>query len=238
MCLENYYCARAHDHGMNLDYAALSDKLTSILALKGSPVAVKLIRTESGTPEGLNRTNEVLRHCEMVQKARGGSKFYATVEQHACKGGAGMLGMIEIPENIKSGEFYYKLGRFSSVEHAAETMQAVPGVDFKTYATAYAPLGETPFEPDVVVLVVNPRQAMMIAQANVYELHSRNTADFSGIQSLCGDAVAAPLIRDSINFTLGCSGSRKYAKVSEDELIVGIPMTILPKLADALQKLA
>jgi uncharacterized protein (DUF169 family) len=174
----------------------------------------------------------------MVQKARGGSKFYATVEQHACKGGAGMLGMIAIPENIKSGEFYYKLGRFSSVEHAAETMQAVPGVDFKTYATAYAPLGETPFEPDVVVLVVNPRQAMMIAQANVYELHSRNTADFSGIQSLCGDAVAAPLIRDSINFTLGCSGSRKYAKVSEDELIVGIPMTILPKLADALQKLA
>jgi uncharacterized protein (DUF169 family) len=26
--------------------------------------------------------------------------------------------------------------------------------------------------------------------------------------------------------------------VSEEELIVGIPMTILPKLADALQKLA
>jgi uncharacterized protein (DUF169 family) len=223
---------------MSLDYNALSDKLTSVLALKGSPVAVKLIRTESGIPEGLNHTNEVLRHCEMVQKARGGSKFYATVEQHACKGGAGMLGIIEIPESIKSGEFYHKLGRFSSVEHAAETMQAVPGVDFKTYATAYAPLGETPFEPDVVVLVVNPRQAMMIAQANVYELHSRNTADFSGIQSLCGDAVAAPLMRDSINFTLGCSGSRKYAKVSEDELIVGIPMTILPKLADALQKLA
>jgi len=97
-------------------------------------------------------------------------KFYATVEQHACKGGAGMLGLIEIPENIKSGEFYHKLGRFSSVEHAGETMQAVPIVDFKTYATAYAPLGETPFEPDVVVLVVNPRQAMMIAQANVYEL--------------------------------------------------------------------
>jgi uncharacterized protein (DUF169 family) len=223
---------------MNLDYAALSDQLTSVLGLKGAPVAVKLIRTESKVPEGLNHINEVLRHCEMVQKARGGSKFYATVEQHACKGGAGMLGVIEIPENIRSGEFYYKLGRFSSVEHASETMQAIPHVDFKTYATAYSPLAETPFEPDVVVLLVNPRQAMMIAQANVYELHSRNTADFSGIQSLCGDAVAAPLVRDSINFTLGCSGSRKYAKVSEDELIVGVPMKILPKLADALQRLA
>lgn len=222
---------------MNEQYAALSDKLESILGLKGAPVAVKLIRTSRDVPHGLDHLNEVLRHCEMVQKARRGSKFYASVEQHACKGGAGMLGVIDIPENIKSGEFYYKLGRFASVEHAGETMHAVPGVDFKVYATAYAPLAETPFTPDVVVMVVNPRQAMMIGQANVYELHSRNTADFSGIQSLCGDAVAAPLLRDSINFTLGCSGSRKYAKVSEDELIVGVPVTLLPQLIDALQKL-
>jgi uncharacterized protein (DUF169 family) len=223
---------------MTLDYAALSDQLTSVLGLKGSPVAVKLIRTESQVPKGLNHLNEVMRHCEMVQKARRGSRFYATVEQHACKGGAGMLGLIDIPENIKSGEFYYKLGRFSSVEHAADVMEAIPNVDFKTYATAYAPLSDAPFKPEVVVLVVNPRQAMMIAQANVYELHSRNTADFSGIQSLCGDAVAAPLVRDRINFTLGCSGSRKYAKVTEDELIVGIPMAMLPNLTDALKKLA
>jgi|BarGraIncu00421A_1022006.scaffolds.fasta_scaffold66217_1 uncharacterized protein (DUF169 family) len=34
------------------------------------------------------------------------------------------------------------------------------------------------------------------------------------------------------------ASSRKYAKVSEDELIVGIPIKILPKLADATKKLA
>ena len=222
---------------MSPDYAALSDKLTSLLGLRDAPVAVKLIKTESDVPKGLTHLNEVLRHCEMIQKARRGSKFYATVEQHSCKGGAGMLGVIDIPENIKSGEFYHKLGRFSSVEHAADTMEATPRVDFKTYATAYAPLAESPFDPDVVVLLVNPRQAMLIAQANVYELHSRNTADFSGIQSLCGDAVAAPLMRGTINFTIGCTGSRKYAKVSEDELIVGVPVNLLPKLSEALQKL-
>ncbi len=222
---------------MDQQYATLSDTLQTVLGLKGAPVAIKLLRTEADVPQGLDHLNEVIRHCEMVQKARHGSKFYATVEQHACKGGAGMLGVIDIPENIKSGEFYYKLGRFDSVEHAGETMHAVPGVDFKVYGTAYAPLAEAPFEPDVVLLNVNPRQGMMIAQANVYELHSRNTADFSGVQSLCGDAVAAPLIRGSINFTLGCSGSRKYAKVSEDELIVGIPMGMLPTLVDALRKL-
>jgi len=74
-----------------------------------------------------------------------------------------MLGVIDIPENIKSGEFYYKLGRFSSIEHGAETMQGIPRVDFNTYATAYSPLAETPFDPDVVVLLVTPHQAMMIA---------------------------------------------------------------------------
>ena len=222
---------------MNQQYVALSDALQTVLGLQGAPVAIKLLRTEADAPKGFKHLNEVIRHCEMVQEARRGSKFYATVEQHACKGGAGMLGLIDIPENIKAGEFYYKLGRFESVEHAGEVMNQIPGVDFKVYGTAYAPLAEAPFEPDVVLLIVNPRQAMLIAQANVYKLHSRNTADFSGIQSLCGDAVAAPLIRNQINFTLGCSGSRKYAKVSEDELIVGVPMGTLPKLVDALQKL-
>jgi uncharacterized protein (DUF169 family) len=45
-------------------------------------------------------------------------------------------------------------------------------------------------------------------------------------------------MRGTVNFTLGCTGSRKYAKVNEDELIVGVPMKILPKLTDAIQKLA
>ena len=34
-----------------------------------------------------------------------------------------------------------------------------------------------------------------------------------------------------------CVGSRKYAKVSENQLIVGISMKILCKLTDAIQKL-
>jgi uncharacterized protein (DUF169 family) len=223
---------------MDQNCSELSQVLTDVLKLDGSPVAVKLAKTEADVPKGYRHLNEVLRHCEMVQMARRGAKFYATVEQHACKGGAGMLGVIDIPENVKSGEFYYKLGRFSSIEHAEQTMSNIPYVDFKTYATVYAPLKEASFTPDVVVLLCNPQQAMLIAQANVYELHSRNIADFSGIQSLCGDAVVAPLIRGTINFTLGCSGSRKFAKVHEDELIVGVPMKLLPDLVRAMKKIS
>jgi len=223
---------------MDQNCSELSQVLTDVLKLDGSPVAVKLAKTEANVPKGYRHLNEVLRHCEMVQMARRGAKFYATVEQHACKGGAGMLGVIDIPENVKSGEFFYKLGRFSSIEHAEQTMSDIPYVDFKTYATVYAPLKEASFTPDVVVLLCNPQQAMLIAQANVYELHSRNIADFSGIQSLCGDAVAAPLIRGTINFTLGCSGSRKFAKVHEDELIVGVPMKLLPDLVRAVKKIS
>ncbi|MGZ4940534.1 MAG: DUF169 domain-containing protein, partial [Halobacteriota archaeon] len=58
---------------MNLQYAALSDMLQTELGLKGAPVAIKLLRTEAEVPKGLNHLNEVMRHCEMVQKARHGS---------------------------------------------------------------------------------------------------------------------------------------------------------------------
>ena len=47
-------------------------------------------------------------------------------------------------------------------------------------------------------------------------------ADFSVIQSLCADAVAGPYMRKRPNITMGCSGSRQYAGVRDDELIVGL----------------
>ena len=92
------------------NYEELSSKLKKLLNLKGSPVAVKLVSDKSEIPANVPELKEKLRHCEMVQKARQGDVFYATKEQHACAGGAGALGVMETPEKIKTGEFYFSLG--------------------------------------------------------------------------------------------------------------------------------
>ena len=59
-------------------------------------------------------------------------------------------------------------------------------------AIVYAPLETSSFDPDVVVIICNPKQAMQLAQTMVYALGGRLEADFAGIQSICGNAVTGP----------------------------------------------
>jgi uncharacterized protein (DUF169 family) len=219
-------------------YEELSSKLKSILNLKGSPVAVKLVRTKEDLPAGIPEIGEKVRHCEMVQKARNGDVFYATKEKHACAGGAGALGVAETPPKVLNGEFYFSLGDFATVGSAKRTTGSITRMDEDYYATLYAPLDKTAFKPDVIVIIGNPRQMMRIAKANIYALGGRNYADFSGIQSICADAVAEPFMTGELNFTLGCMGSRKNAKIADEEMIVGIPAEKVQAIVNALETTA
>ena len=220
------------------NYEELSSKLKTILGLKGSPVAVRLIKERSEIPAGVPELKEKVRHCEMVQKARNGDVFYSTKEQHACAGGAGALGIMETPEKIKTGEFYYGLGRFKTLEAAKKTMEAVPRTNEHFVASMYAPLEKANYKPDVIIVIGTPKQLLKIAQSNIYENGGRNIVDFSGIQSVCADAVAQPYNTGNMNATFGCDGSRKFAKISDDELVVGIPEPKLKGLVEALEKIS
>jgi uncharacterized protein (DUF169 family) len=218
-------------------YKDLSMKIKDKLGLKKSPVAIKLVLKEDDLPDGIPKIEENIRHCEMVQKAAQGATFYATAEQQACKGGAGAIGLMEPPEKVKSGEMYYSLGRFSSLGSAKRTVDAIPKIDPIMKAIAYAPLETAQFDPDVVVIICNPKQAMQLAQAMVYTLGGRFEADFAGIQSICGDAVAGPYTTKRPNITLGCSGSRKFADIKPDDVIVGMNGENIGCVVNALEAL-
>lgn len=218
-------------------YGELSLKLKTMLNLKGSPVAVKLARSKDEIPASIPELDGKIRHCEMVQKARNGDAFYSTKEHHACAGGAGALGIAETPEKIRSGEFYYGLGRFQTLDAAKSTMKAVPTTGERFFASIYAPLEKAAFIPDVIVIIGNPKQLLRIAQANIFHAGGRNTVDFSGIQSLCADAVAEPYRTGELNATFGCDGSRKYAHIADDELAVGIPVKKFEDIVGALDRI-
>jgi uncharacterized protein (DUF169 family) len=219
------------------EYKDLSLKIKNKLELEKSPVAIKLVLKEEDIPEGISKIEKNVRHCEMVQMAARGSTFYATAKEQSCKGGAGAIGLMESPEKVKSGEMYYSLGRFSSLGSAKRTVDAIPKIDPIMKAIIYAPLETAPFDPDVVVVICNPKQAMQLAQAMVYTLGGRFEADFSGIQSICGDAVAGPYTTKKPNITLGCSGSRKFADIKPDDVIVGMNGENIGCVVNALEAL-
>ncbi|WP_458454487.1 DUF169 domain-containing protein [Methanobrevibacter sp.] len=198
------------------------EKIESKINLDAKPVAMKLIKSEDDLPEGYDLIDGKIRHCEMVRKASLGNKFYSTVEEQMCLGGAGAIGLREMPEKLANGEKYFSLGRFQDLETAKKLTSELSIVDEISWGIVYAPLDEADFEADVIQIITEPVGAMQIAQSIVYKTGEKAFGSFAGIQSLCGDAFANPYINNGVNYTLGCNGSRKFAEIKDDEMIVGI----------------
>jgi uncharacterized protein (DUF169 family) len=222
---------------IKVPYPEISETLKKALSLSGSPVAVKLAKSRGEVPPGIPEAKEALRHCQMVNMARkDGVVFYATSEKHQCNGGAWALGLKEITPTLQSGEFYYKLGKFESMAACRRTMDRIPHLrSGETYATVYAPLEKTPFDPDVVLIVTNPRNMLKLAQATLFRLGGRISATMAGIQSVCADATSVPYLFGVANFSLGCDGSRRFSGIADEEMVMGFPVEMLAELGEAIK---
>ncbi|SFL29767.1 Uncharacterized conserved protein, DUF169 family [Methanobrevibacter olleyae] len=221
-----------------MDYKIEDNKKIGIglknrLNLRRLPVAIKFFNNENEIPEGMERIDEKIRHCEMVTKAADGESFYSTAEEQKCKGGSSAMGLEDVPPKILSGEFYHTLGRFDSLETAKSVVDNIPRIEEKSAGILYAPLENANFIPDVVIIITNAKNGMEIAQGIVYNNGDRVRPSFAGIQSLCADAVNGPYISGKPNVTLACSGSRAYTDLDDDELIIGLAKDNLKPLVDA-----
>ena len=185
-------------------------------------VAVKLLASENNLPEGYDLVDKKVRHCEMVRKASLGERFYSTIEEQTCLGGAGAIGLRDMPPKLASGEKYFELGRFKDLETAKAATEKLSVIKERYWGIVYSPLDESIFTPDVVLIITEPVGGMKLAQSIVYSSGDKVRPNFAGIQSLCGDAVAEPFITNGINFTLGCDGSRKAADIKDNEMTIGI----------------
>ncbi|AYK15507.1 DUF169 domain-containing protein [Methanosarcina flavescens] len=213
-------------------------EMVECLKLTTSPVAVKLIPKGGEIPKGITRVDEAMRHCQLVDRVRRtGEKFYTLVEDQMCKGGAGAMGLGEMPPKVASGEFYFKgLKQFSTQGAARRTLEMVSKLPANsTEAILYSPLENTSFTPDVVVVICTPRQVMLLTQAMMYKTGGRIKSSFAGKQSLCSDGVVKVYKEGKIGVTVGCSGSRNYTKIADEEMIMGIPIELLADVASGLK---
>ena len=211
--------------------------IESKIKLDAKPVAMKLIKTEDDLLEGYELIDEKIRHCEMVRKASLGAKFYSTLEEQMCLGGAGAIGLRDMPPKLANGEKYFSLGRFQDLETAKKLTGKLSIVEERSWGIIYAPLDEADFEADVIQVITEPVGGMILAQSIVYKTGEKINPSFAGIQSLCGDAFANPYISDGVNFTLGCDGSRKAADIKDNEMTVGISAAKIEEVISGLESI-
>lgn len=176
--------------------------LKEILGLRCEPVAVKFFGDEVQL-EGFEKPTE-RRYCQILMGAREGKRYLLTADNIACPAAAWALGFREPPRTLSSGEMPAKMGIFASPEAVKNTLSTMTRLEMGKYKmVACCPLGEAPFEPDVVVLESDVEHLMWVALALLFENGGRLPLDTAILQATCVDATIIPFVYQKLQCLAG-----------------------------------
>ena len=221
------------------DYVKCSQILVDVLELKNEPVAVTLIKKGEPLPEGYSTPEKNIRHCQSIMRARKGEKLLLTGENHACLVGASALGIVPVPEKVRSGEFHFNIGMFEDVAAAKRMIDERPQLECgSVIATAVSPLSKAQIEPDVVVVTGTPEQMYwLLPVAATFSKGGKVTMESEPFQASCAYSTVYPYLTGSLNMSIGCFGCRKSTDLEPTEMLVGIPASKLESIVTAVQRI-
>lgn len=219
-----------------LEYQDLGQRLIDILGLERRPVAIKWSVRE---PRNIEKMTGKSRFCGKLQKAMEGDIFYSTVEEEECGGGmrySGMKDPKELPANMRTGSFLIPRGVFKSVPAFQRAGQHHPAIEPGIFhAIIFAPLVQADFEPDVIFIVCNAKQAMDILHANSYDTGSEGLG--AGAGPICCTMAAKPYLTGEITYGFADVGSRNYMDIKDEEVMVSIPNWQLKRIVTNLEEM-
>jgi uncharacterized protein (DUF169 family) len=208
-------------------YASLEQLLTTTLDLTRRPVAIAF---RDAAPAGVEKfTGTQPSGCSFWKLAADGRAFYTVPGDHYnCPVGS-YTHNIPLPPD-REQELPQVLSLMTEIGYLK--MEEVPGIArlAKTPGVIiYAPLGDTPVEPDAVILAGRPGGLMLL-----HEAATRSSID---VQPLFGrpTCMAIPAaMSQSVANSFGCVGNRVYTDLSGNELYSVVSGTQLGILTDQL----
>ncbi len=209
-----------------MDYAQLEQQLTSQLSLTHRPVAVAAL---PHAPAGVDKFEGVQPSgCSYWALASGGRVFYTVAADHYnCSIGSHTHNM-PLPED-RAHELADTLGFMTSIGYLRmEEVPSIPQLPDTPGVVVYAPLGDTPVDPDVVLFWGPPGKVMLLQEA---ALRAGVAAQLNTLGRPTCMAVPAALTHGVLAST-GCIGTRVYTGMDESELYVAVPGRDLQRIAD------
>ena len=208
------------------NYRALEQQLAGDLGLKQRPVAIAF---KDAPPQGVAKfAGTAPSGCSFWRLAAEGRTFYTVPSDHYnCPIGAYTHNIPLPPDRAK--ELEETLGFMAGIGYVR--MEEVPGIPVlpKTpAAVVYAPLGDTPVDPDVV-LFSGPAARVMLLQEAATRAGIAATVNTLGRPTCM--ALPAALAHGLVAST-GCVGNRVYTGLPEGDLYAVVPGKDLANLAE------
>jgi uncharacterized protein (DUF169 family) len=210
-------------------WQSLEARFTEPLHLTRKAVAVTFL---DAPPAGVERfAGSEPSGCSFWRLAAAGRVFYAAPTDHFnCAVGSYTLNIQLSPEREKETEQTLQL-MFGVGYIRPEDVPGIPRLEKQPAAVVYAPLGETPVAPSVVLFSCKPAAAMLLNEAAM-RVGSGGALPPLGRPTCM--ALPAALAKGTVS-SLGCIGNRVYTGLGEDELYVAVPGADLEKVAKALE---
>jgi uncharacterized protein (DUF169 family) len=207
-----------------VDYRGIGAELKDLLDLENPPVAVSFMDTP---PSGVRKNTEVV-PSGCVFWIRGfKDTFYTDRKDHAnCNIGSFTHGYLA-PQDVSLDacvdiNLFNQTGYFPSSEFGV-----VPKMSEDPNYVAYGPLDKIGFEPDVVLMVLKPEQAMLVGEA-------AKSPKLMGAPTCA--AIPMAYNHHQICISLGCVTNRIRTGIKPSELVVTVPKSELPGFTEALRK--
>ena len=205
---------------------------TAALDLQRRVVGLKFLYTwaeyqDSSLQEYGDRTSL----CYMMLKASQGQCFKAREYHFTCGRSREALGLVPPKSTTISGELYFSCGIYESRAVAKQVQDEVLSIPQSIYGVEMGPLEELQ-DADVVMMVVDAFQAMRIVQGYAYCYGAPKNICMVGNQGVCADLAARPYVKNDINLSVLCAGTRRACKWDRGELGIGLPINRFAPVVD------
>jgi uncharacterized protein (DUF169 family) len=206
------------------DYRAIEEKIQGMLGATRRPVAVTFL---DAPLEGVTKFDGSMpSSCSFWRIAAGGRTFYTVASDHLNCPVGGYTHNTLPPERMP--ELQQTLSLMSDIGYIR--MEEIPGVFHLAtmpQVVLYAPLGDTPVPPSVVLAAGRPGRVMMLSEAATRANASSNLPLLGRPTCM---AIPASLATGAV-MSSGCIGNRVYTEIGDDELYVVLRGSDLDRIA-------
>ena len=210
-----------------MSYQQIEEQFSTHLGLVRRPVA---IAARDAAPAGVEKFNgTVPSGCTFWRLASEGRTFFTVPGDHYnCAIGA-YTHNIPLPAD-REHELSETLGLMAGIGYIRlEEVPGIPRLPTPPVAVVYAPLGDTPVDPDVVLFTGVVGQMMLLQEAAI---RAGVAAQVSALGRPTCMSVPTAMALGTVSST-GCVGNRVYTGLEAGELYVVVPGRDLARVADA-----
>jgi uncharacterized protein (DUF169 family) len=211
-----------------VNWEELEIRFAARMALGRRPVAVTFLDAE---PAGVAKfSGSEPAGCSFWRLAAAGRTFYTVPADHFnCAVGAYTHNVQLPPDRVQETETM--LGMMFNLGYVRpEEVSGIPRLPKEPAAIVFAPLGDAPVAPSVVLFACKASAAMLLNEASL-RAGAGGTLPLLGRPSCM--ALPAALAHGTVS-TLACIGNRVYTNLGADEMYVVVPGAKLEAVSEAL----